>query len=67
MLLLNTAHRHTQDWQRCLNLRRAPKHPLDMFSYKAPTSVHTILAKTVVLSQLVQGKAGFELTARDLL
>lgn len=55
------------DWQRCLTLGRAPKHALDMFSYKAPAVLHTILAKTVILSQPIQGKAGFELTAESLL
>lgn len=60
-------HRHMQDWQRCLPLGRASKHAPDMFSYKAPTLLHTILAKPVISSQLIQGKVGFQLTAWGLL
>lgn len=67
MLLSNTTPRHTQDWQRCLTLGRAPKQALDMFSCKAQTLLHTILAKTVVLSPHTQGKTGFKLTAWGLL
>lgn len=67
MLLSNTTHRHMQDWQRCLTLGRVPKTALDVFSYKVPTLLHTILAKTAILSQLTQGKAGFKLTARGVL
>ena len=55
------------DWQRCLTLGRAPIHALNVFGYRTPTPLHTILAKTVILSQLIQGKAGFELTAWGLL
>lgn len=66
-MLSNTTRRHMQDWQRCLALGRAPRYALEVFSYKAPTLLHAILAKTVIVSQLIQGKAGFKLTAWGLL
>lgn len=67
MLLSNRTHRHMPDWQRYLTLGRAPKHALDMYSYRAPAVLHTTLAKTVIVSQPIQGKAGFELTSEGLL
>lgn len=54
MLLSNTTPRCMQDWQRCLTLGSAPTQVLDKFICKAPTLLHTTLAKTVIVSQLTQ-------------
>lgn len=49
-----------QDWQRCLTLGRVPRTALDVFSYKVPTLLHTVLAKNCDTVSAHPGKGRFQ-------